>query len=211
MGIIGVVAALTLPNLNSSTGDKEKVAKVKKIYSNLEDAMGRAQAVYGPDSEWQEPLSGDYNERWAERITEFIKISKDCGSNCLGCFNKNVKDLSGRNSSFPDSQDRCYILVDGTSIGFQAGDTIYFDIDGLNKGSNTWGKDVFQFYVGPSRILEPTPDGLEPDYTLCFEFGNCSRWIIDNGNMDYLKANKDGKCNNNTSMVLDGVSNVSCK
>lgn len=30
MGIIGVVAALTLPNLNSSTGDKEKVVKVKK-------------------------------------------------------------------------------------------------------------------------------------------------------------------------------------
>ena len=45
MGIIGVVAALTLPNLNSSTGDKEKVAKVKKIYSNLNDAFGRAEAV----------------------------------------------------------------------------------------------------------------------------------------------------------------------
>ena len=29
MGIIGVVAALTLPNLNSSSGDKDKVVKVK--------------------------------------------------------------------------------------------------------------------------------------------------------------------------------------
>ena len=28
MGIIGVVAALTIPNLNSSTADKEKVAKL---------------------------------------------------------------------------------------------------------------------------------------------------------------------------------------
>ncbi len=52
MGIIGVVAALTIPNLNSSTADKEKVAKVKKIYSNLNDAIGRAQAVYGPVEEW---------------------------------------------------------------------------------------------------------------------------------------------------------------
>ena len=52
MGIIGVVAALTIPNLNSSTGDKEKVVKVKKIYSNLNDAIGRAQAVYGPVEEW---------------------------------------------------------------------------------------------------------------------------------------------------------------
>ena len=30
MGIIGIVSALTLPNLNSSTGDKENVARVKK-------------------------------------------------------------------------------------------------------------------------------------------------------------------------------------
>ena len=41
MGIIGVVAALTLPNLNSSTGDKEKVAKVKKVYSNFEWCNGQ--------------------------------------------------------------------------------------------------------------------------------------------------------------------------
>ena len=34
MGIIGIVSALTLPNLNSSTGEKEKVAKVKKIYQS---------------------------------------------------------------------------------------------------------------------------------------------------------------------------------
>lgn len=52
MGIIGVVAALTIPNLNSSTANKEKVAKVKKIYANLEDAVGRAQAVYGPVQNW---------------------------------------------------------------------------------------------------------------------------------------------------------------
>ena len=35
MGIIGVVAALTIPNLNSSTADKEKVAKVKKYIQTL--------------------------------------------------------------------------------------------------------------------------------------------------------------------------------
>ncbi len=51
MGIIGVVAALTIPNLNSSTADKEKVAKLKKVYSNLEDAVGRSEAVYGPMSD----------------------------------------------------------------------------------------------------------------------------------------------------------------
>ena len=32
IGIIGVVSALTLPNLNSSTGEKEKIVKLKKAY-----------------------------------------------------------------------------------------------------------------------------------------------------------------------------------
>ena len=52
MGIIGVVAALTIPNLNSSTADKERVAKVKKIYQNLDEAQSRAVATYGPMKTW---------------------------------------------------------------------------------------------------------------------------------------------------------------
>ena len=72
MGIIGIVSALTLPNLNSSTGEKEKVAKVKKIYQNLNDAVGRAIAVYGPLDEWKS------NEtRLGDRITEFMKLSRN--------------------------------------------------------------------------------------------------------------------------------------
>ena len=81
MGIIGVVAALTIPNLNQSTGDREKIAKVKKIYSNLEDAFGRATAVYGPYETWLNGLSTDEEKatRIGQRITEFMKLSKDCG------------------------------------------------------------------------------------------------------------------------------------
>ncbi|MBR1943378.1 hypothetical protein IJ843_06550 [bacterium] len=92
MGIIGVVAALTLPNLNSSTGDKEKIAKVKKIYLNLEDALGRAQAVYGTIEDWDIVTQENNLLRIAmsshvERITEFMKISKDCGKVAkAGCF-----------------------------------------------------------------------------------------------------------------------------
>ena len=78
MGIIGIVSALTLPNLNSSTGEKEKVAKVKKIYQNLNDAYGRAIAVYGPIEEWfvNDSTREAKVKRATERITEFMKISK---------------------------------------------------------------------------------------------------------------------------------------
>lgn len=108
MGIIGVVAALTIPNLNQSTGDREKVAKVKKIYSNLEDAYGRATAVYGPLDEWFNGLSErkDKTERVGERLSEFMKVSKNCKMQ-NGCY------IAGSD----DSDWYQFVLADGTSVG----------------------------------------------------------------------------------------------
>lgn len=48
IGIIGVISALTIPNLNQNTGEKEKVAKVKKAYATINEAVARAEAEYGP-------------------------------------------------------------------------------------------------------------------------------------------------------------------
>ncbi|MBR1680335.1 type II secretion system protein, partial [bacterium] len=111
MGIIGVVAALTLPNLNSSTGDKEKVAKVKKIYSNLNDVMGRATVVYGDYSSW-----GTNVTKIAGRLTDFMKLSKDCGTSGSGCFSTNVTTDTSSSFSVLNSAFYKVILADGTSL-----------------------------------------------------------------------------------------------
>ena len=181
MGIIGVVAALTLPNLNSSTGDREKVAKVKKIYSNLQDAYGRATAVYGPIDEWPTEIYGSFTtlkeKNLSERLTEFMKISKDYGDNAE------------------------YILADGTYIiigpvtidasqyysGAKYVGSIDVDIDGKNKGKDADGYDRFIFDITDQGIY---PEGLaDSDLTSqCFVNGYCTRWVIENENTDYLKC-----------------------
>ena len=92
IGIIGVVAALTLPNLNHATGDKETITRVKKIHSALNEAFDRAQAIYGDYDTWFTDLNNDSTAecvRFGKRITEFMKISKDCEMTAnLGCFSK---------------------------------------------------------------------------------------------------------------------------
>ena len=177
MGIIGIVSALTLPNLNSSTGEKEKVAKVKKIYQNLTDAFDRAQAVYGSYDTWftQDTTDEAMHKRFAERMTEFMKVSKSCGTTPENCF-ANIIKISGSSKdvskglisspTFTGSYN--YILADGTSVsmgtmGFLSNsvnsfcDTSYFhgnnacaaivvDIDG-RKGANEYGKDIFVFTI----------------------------------------------------------------
>ncbi len=225
MGIIGVVAALTIPNLNQSTGDREKVAKVKKVYSNLEDAFGRATAVYGPADEWCinfNEYSKDCSQRLADRMTEFMKVSKICESEETACFAYgSYVRLDGKNYSVGDGyvSNSKVLLADGAALDFYLGTSgtgwVYVDIDGP-KGSNTAGKDYFQFEVTSTGIIPA--GGKNSSYNFgetnekltayCFTYGTyCTAWVIETGNMDYLKATK-GKCPNGTQLTWE---NTSCK
>ncbi len=206
MGIIGVVAALTIPNLNQSTGDREKVAKVKKIYANLDDAIGRATAIYGPMNEW----GVDDITKISERIIEFMKISKTCGID-TGCFSDKPL-IEPDNSSFYknyvntliDNKNYMVITADGTSIGFSIRTIdvdflqIRVDIDGPNKGKNQIGSDLFDFsYFADydTNVQQPGvlyPSAMASSWTGDFTPGNAysygTAWVIKNGNMDYLKC-----------------------
>lgn len=241
MGIIGVVSALTIPNLNSSTADKEKVAKIKKIYQNLEEAQGRAVATYGPMKTWfvSDTSKKVATNKYADRIMEFMKVSKDCKQSVSGCFqNKNYKDSDntdhgGGPNVWPD--DRKFNLADGASISLsiepvganackRADDGTKFgesnrcgslsvDIDGGLKGKNAYGIDFFQFVITTDGIH---PAGIENSnggnniVNWCFKKGNaCTGWVIANDNMDYLKTDATGKCPN--GKVLNWTTNTSCK
>ena len=199
MGIIGVVAALTLPNLNSSTGDKEKVVKVKKIYQNLNDAMGRAVAVYGPVEDWfiNDANATAQTTRAGERLTEFMKLSKNCKMT-KGCYTSG----SGNISYYE------FILADGSSIALHRNGTrieFHLDIDGFNKGKNDDGFDRFYFQTNSteSSIVEPyATDSITAEkygsstlITSCPGY-YCAKWVIDYDNMDYLKLDSSGKCPN---------------
>ncbi len=211
IGIIGVVAALTLPNLNSSTGEKEKVAKLQKIYSNLQDAFGRAEAVYGPFEEWCSGYSDSCTKRVFERITEFMKYSKVCtiSDNCKLKFNTGASE--------GDEKDYSIILADGATLGFGiSGYRISIDIDGVNKGSNKPGRDVFQVGIRPDNyngkdILTYGYREYIKDNHYCCENngGEYTAWILTNGNMDYLKTSDGTTCPDGQKLQF-GVK-TSCK
>ena len=235
IGIIGVVAALTLPNLNHATGDKEKVTKVKKIYSALTDAVDRAQVIYGPCDEWTNDIAGDnaaISERFAKRITEFMKVSKDCGHD-EGCWSDGY--FIGFNGN-PDgihmnwlNEVKAYMvtLSDGMSLAIHHSNNewsfieVKVDIDGPNKGKTQYGNDIFDFVIGLDsenckgdtfcKLNELTPDGPSGGYLWSGCGYSLTTWVIENGNLDYLKATEgeDGlECPN--GKTLDWTTNTSC-
>ena len=239
IGIIGVVAALTLPNLNHATGDKETVTRVMKAYSMLSEATDRAVAIYGPIEEWSNQagclLKVDgwdedfYSGNWCylNRISEFLKITKKCDGNWL--------DSEVENNDCTDMSSDGYIglvLSDGMTVtanGFCDCETtiaqyndicfdwITVDINGDKKGKNEFGIDRFAFMISNSVGVIPyfnyDCDGSTEEKALnCVISKNeeCTDWIVNYGNLDYLKTDNEGKCNDNPSIILDGVNNTSC-
>ena len=209
MGIIGIVSALTLPNLNSSTGEKEKVAKVKKIYQNLTDAYGRATAVYGPMSDWfvNDTTDSDRIKRFAERITEFMKISKNCGTS-TGCWSTSpllfVDGDECESNAFEAEKSHAgyyfVILADGSSLSFVTARDGYeyrirVDIDGPNKGKTQEGSDIFDFtiYIGSGSngqiAYQLTPSTYPDNWNGAGVSDYYTAWVIQNENLDYLKCN----------------------
>ena len=222
MGIIGVVAALTIPNLNGSTNDMEKIAKVKKVYANLTEAFDRATAVYGPIETWFVNDGVDEakrTKRLTERLTEFLKLSRgieyedSCSSNIVLADGAHVKiyiqgvgSMGSKSYSLPSHK-------------FYA--NVYVDIDGKQKGKNKYGYDVFTFNITSGGIIPEKDTSLTADAgrdTSFYDSGNfgdivaytgAAYWIIQNGNMDYLKVDADGKCPKSDKVL--SWSNPSCK
>ena len=58
LGIIGVVAALTIPTLMKNYEKKITVTRLEKTYSTLAQAMKMAQAEHGDVNTWDFSLSG---------------------------------------------------------------------------------------------------------------------------------------------------------
>ena len=225
MGIIGVVAALTIPNVNKNTGRAEAVAKVKKIYAELNEAHNRATAVYGPLKTWfvNDNNYEQYSKRYFDRLTEFLKVSKNCrdNSDCIiDCFavgfNNNLETCSGDNPAALLNNNVSFVIIIDNKTGYYIEwikkpifGHIGIDIDGPNQGKNMLGIDRFHFMITADGILPSGSAGAWNDEDLkeyCFTQISvdakidCTAWVINTGNMDYLDASHEestaGKCKN---------------
>ena len=220
LGIIGVVAAMTMPTLINQTNEKETVVKLKKVYSILQNAYKMAELENSEITNWYSS-SGTQKDNMAmfyNNLKPYLKIAKDCGDKS-GCLTEGpIKTLDGRdyNDYNNNSNEYKFILTDGTTMWFfwnggnactpdtdECGN-IKVDING-KKGKYAFGRDVFIFDITPKGIV---PAGMQGTTGASFEdrcnmskktdangYG-CTAWVLHNENLDYLHCNDlswDGK------------------
>ena len=166
LGVIGVVAAVTLPTLIHNYKKSVVETKVKKTYALISNAVKMSEAKYGEISEWDR-CDVDSSYECSKHILEKyvfpeLKIAKICGEdNKEECWTQ-PKSLSGLESALPLSRNFAItaILNEGTSLYMWAGlqlinphIQIWFDINGSKKGANMLGADVFGIQIDFSSKL----------------------------------------------------------
>ncbi len=201
LGIIGIVAALTMPSLIQKYQDQVTVNKVKKIYSVLNNAYN----LYKIDNSHELiPWTPEGAEKTFSIFKPYLKIAKDCGlESGKGCIyaDGGYKYLSNNGGSNPYSPSKNYYkvrLADGSSLVFRGGGDVYgditvdlevfYDVNG-EKGPNTWGIDMFEFDVYNNQ-LKPTGTLLQEPANSCAvpeaKGWGCTAWVLYNENLDYL-------------------------
>ena len=212
LGIIGVVAAMTMPSLIQNYQEKATVTKLKKCYS----LVSQAYVSILNDEGGSDTLQAGDDLEMMKKFGKYLKYQKTCGRN-KGCFpNVTYKSVTGNGYSKweDDTTDRSRaILTDGTLIMFNKSvitenenyiyAQIYVDINGF-KGPNQLGRDFFYFYINPEKIVPAGAKALEEKnedqkFTKnCIQQNGyaCAAWVIYNENMDYLHCKDlswDGK------------------
>lgn len=160
LGIIGVVAALTMPSLIGNYKKQQAIQQVKKAYSVLSQAYTRAVADFGDSSEWDEitpQTAFDYYDTyWKPYFQAPVRCYRysECGYESKTPFFKTKKTADGYEISPNAGSENSRVLLhlnDGTFImiitGSGYGDDdrrILVDLNGA-KLPNRFGNDVFFF------------------------------------------------------------------
>ena len=176
LGIIGIVAAMTLPTLIAKYQKQVYTTQLKKFYTQLSQSL----IQYTVD----EGVTDFKNSGMTTSITKseaffkkYFKIVKECPSNFEPCMGAVYTKMSGEviPLSRVSNTHRCFSFTGGSSLCVYQGlgnvlMQIAVDVNG-RKAPNTAGRDLFMLYVyGDGKV-----DDLK---TTCSneDDKNCGEW-----------------------------------
>ena len=173
LGIIGVVAAMTIPTLNNHLRGKKLQSQFMKTYSELNQAARNFYADTDmPFRDYQDSATGsegyiNLSTETFKNFMKYIKGSTNSGQYANG-FDKrnNIKNLNLNNQEvnqypcdksevFSDMVGRSFVMDDSAiAQNFSWGPKICVDINGKDR-PNKWGVDRFVFVFTEDNAVVP--------------------------------------------------------
>lgn len=184
IGIIGIIAEITIPTLISNITDQANRAQFKKEYSTFSQIINSLLNENGGD------LKGLYNtpNDLLTAFSPYLKIIKTCPTgNVVGnanCYPSNSMLLNGsfENDATINANSVGFILADGAA-GYIYSDTpnlisctqgtttdicawITFDVNGPLKKPNKMGSDLYEIQIKRTKFT-PSIENSYPNVGTC--------------------------------------------
>lgn len=154
IGLVGIVAALTLPLLISKYNEKAAITQLRKTYVELSQSIQMSEVHNGSFRDWDYSLP---QKEFAEQyiLPYLAKGAQKCNSSCFagenywkkinGTFNENGEYFVAPHYKYNDKT----IVINNQNIQRQDMNDIKYvnfivDING-DRGASIMGKDVFMF------------------------------------------------------------------
>lgn len=198
LGVIAVVAALTLPTLIKNYKAIVLKNQFKEQHSRLAQALRRMadeeEIVISPSE-----LGGNFSKY----VAKYFNVSLDCGNiniGTTGCIRLNeeggideYKTYTGGTISFAYLDDGTLVLNDGTTLFFEQGAQsrgmgyylIGIDINGYKNKPNRLGHDLFVFKVEDNGELKAYSGECSKTSSSSLNGYGCAQEAINNP--DYFK------------------------
>lgn len=204
LGIIGVVAAITIPNLIQNNYEKRTVSLLRQTQSILAQTVRMAEEEYGSVDGWGlDPVVETETGAIiiADKLKPFMKVALDCGTidSDGKCFPKSV--YSGLDKTVWQSYHnaRSYYklkLNNGVGVAFRASAhsandehliSFFVDVNGPLL-PNVVGKDLFNFHYDKGSIRPVGAPGYWHEGTCNLDQSGwgCAYVVLQNQNMNYL-------------------------
>ena len=186
LGVIGVVAALTLPSLLTNIQNKGYVEGLKKTYSVLQAATTSIVYEEGTPDTWawtshtdsdnsaNDYIANMYRKKLNIHCSVDERIYWDVKTFCTGNKIPEYRDLTGKVLTSPlFIYSYPFVLNDGTIVGIFFGNIsgqvfwsdpalkFIVDVNGV-KGPNKLGRDVFFLYMNRDKSGKILPFLNEP-------------------------------------------------
>ena len=206
LSILGIIAAVTIPNLGHKFQDRQTITAIKRAYSILDNAIQLAIIYEGRIETWDFPeknigYSVNNSEYFGQVISKYLPLKEYCGKSNNNCFlygydsnNKVRKGVTGYYQYIDGSLGRQFMsngMYAGQmtlknnmriSIGRFGGlNTLSFEspifIDvNGEKGPNRLGYDIFIFGLDNNIGLTLFPSSSKKNSNNCNKSINSDIW-----------------------------------
>lgn len=201
VAIIGITAAIALPNLSQNVDEDKYIMLTKTTYNELDTAFSRMltnKSIAEIIDDAGATTSAAKAKAIVDELSKYIKMGTNCGNEITKCHNSSKKYVEYDGSSIEDKTfgksfsdaAAAFTLPSGAVAIIYNYDTsnafnIYFDVDGV-KGPSKKGVDIFNAFIVDDGLdvvyNSPSGENLSPDYAAL-------SWVLSIGNMDYLHCN----------------------